>query len=85
MLKLHFSLITFPELHNNTGLKEKEKKKKFAICSFISSCPLGTSGLPTEAVNILTTKQSIDSWTESPQAKQLTGREHSPIHQQNLN
>ena len=40
-------------LHNNTGLEEK-KKKKFTICSFISSRPLGTPGLPTEALNILT-------------------------------
>ena len=37
--------------HDNTGLEENRKKS--ATCSFISSCHLGTSGLSTEAINIL--------------------------------
>ena len=39
--------------HDNTGLEKKREKKKSVTCSFICSCGLGTSGLPTEAINTL--------------------------------
>ena len=37
--------------HGNTGLEEKRKKKVCHLAA--SSCRLGTSGLPTEAINTL--------------------------------